>query len=426
MQRQNHNKQDFEDIYKIAKQIDRVLGVLLFKEKGVNRTWKENLFLLTIPTNMVLLCILGTSTLVISKFSLLSILMCSSITIVIVTHYFGIAVIVKNRQEIHGFYEWCRKMYNIEEKYHLVQQKRARYYIKFVHKWTIRLFKWMKILLYSDAFAITILISIVGSFLPDNIYPDFLAPLPYVFPFKDNKTWPAFIFTVLCQYKCAVDLCSFSIFVFGMFYIVSFCILSYLDIIRDTINMMGAQIKEDFERGQESPDNDGIDGIETITYNVDGVTLTFQEWIKIIVDQINDVNSVIIAFSDVFSGFFLDLEFSSFGALFIFGLELLVVQEQFMYAFGVLTIAAFLFTFCFINEKILEKFAGIQYAMYDIPWYYVAPKDRNFLVTALLCGRIQNGLTAAGLHSLTIERYGKIVQAAYTNCIILKDLIETH
>lgn len=414
-------KQDFEDVYKIARQIDRVLGVLLFKEKNIRRTWKENILLLTLPTNVALLSILGLTTLFRAHFSLISILMCSSITIVIVTHYFGIEVIVQHKQEILGFYDWCSKMYNIEEKYHVVQRKRALFHIKYVHKWTVRLFKWMRILLYSDAFAITILISTVGSFLPDHIYPDFLAPLPYILPFEDNKTWKAFIITVLCQYKCAVDLCSFSIFVFGMFYIVSFCILTYLNIIHDTVQMMGMQIRNQYETEQEN-----VDDIEAVKFDTNGLTLTIREWNKIIVDQINDVNKITTEFSNVFSIFFLNLEFSSFGALFIFGLEMLVVQEQYMYAFGVLTIAMFLFTFCLINEKLMEKMTTIQHALYDIPWYYVAPKDRQFLVTTLFCGTIQKGLTAAGLHGLSIERYGKIVQAAYTNCIILKDLLDPH
>lgn len=414
-------KQDFEEVYEIAKQIDRMLGVLLFKKEGVRRTWQENILLLTIPSNVALLLVFGLTTLLVSKFSLISILMCSSITIVIVTHYFGILVIVQHRHEILGFYEWCRNMYNIDKNYHPVQWRRAKFNIRYVHKWTIRLFKWMRILLYSDAFAITILISIVGSYLPDHIYPDFLAPLPYILPFENNKTWPAFIVTVLCQYKCAVDLCSFSIFVFGMFYIVSFCILTYLNIIHDTVQMMGMQIRDEYEKEERI-----VDDIDAIKFDLNGITLTLPEWNKIIVDQINDVNVIVTAFSNVFSIFFLNLEFSSFGALFIFGLEFLVVQEQYSYAFGVLTIAMFLFTFCFINEKIVEKMTVIQHALYDIPWYYVAPKDRQFLVTALFCGTIQKGLTAAGLHSLSIERYGKIVQAAYTNCIILKDLIENH
>ncbi len=78
---------------------------------------------------------------------------------------------------------------------------------------------------------------------------------------------------------------------------------------------------------------------------------------------------------------------------------------------------------CYINEKILEKFEDIKQVLYDLPWFDLAPNERKLLLTLMHCRNIQKGFTAAGIHGLTLERFGIILKAGYTNLLILRDIV---
>lgn len=144
---------------------------------------------------------------------------------------------------------------------------------------------------------------------------------------------------------------------------------------------------------------------------------------KIVTKMLCNVNSVISSFSKLYTELFLLLEITSLGTLFICGLTFTVTRQQYFFAVRVTYPTALLFCICYINEKILERLDDIKESLYDMPWYGLNPKQRKMLMIVMNCDHIQKGFTAAGIHEITLERFGIIVKAGYTNVLVLKDLV---
>lgn len=299
---------------------------------------------------------------------------------------------------------WCRDMYDVERKYHRKVQSIADKHVRKCHKFARFIIKAYRLFLYCDAFAITIGFAIFGIFLPESIYPKFSFPLPFYLPFKNQETYLCYCLTLLAQFKTTVDVASLGIFVYAMLYCLSIHHLSFLDIIKESVELF----QQGVERKHVSKGTD------------DDIT----EWVKIITDMVCDVNESIAMYQNVYSGLFFMLEMASFGSLFIFGLILLVVHQQLFFAVGITVVAASLFIQCYINEKYLEKFSAISEALYEIPWYVLAPKERKMILMAMFCSDVCSGLNVVGIHPLKLERFAKVLQAAYSNCLVLKDLIQ--
>lgn len=142
-----------------------------------------------------------------------------------------------------------------------------------------------------------------------------------------------------------------------------------------------------------------------------------------IVDMISESNEILSMFGEIFSGYFFLFELASFGSLFVFGMIMMVIHQQYFFAFGIVGASAILFSFCFINEQLLKKIAELSTALYEVPWYTLTPKERKFFLQVMTCSDIQSGFKASGVHGVTFERFSKIVQAAYSNVLVLKDLV---
>lgn len=92
--------------------------------------------------------------------------------------------------------------------------------------------------------------------------------------------------------------------------------------------------------------------------------------------------------------------------------------------FSCIGTAAYFFPCCYLNEKIADKLSEVSDVLYDLPWWHLNIKLRRTVLMALNCGFVSAGYTAADVHDLTIERFSTVVQAAYSKCLVLKDLIE--
>lgn len=75
-------------------------------------------------------------------------------------------------------------------------------------------------------------------------------------------------------------------------------------------------------------------------------------------------------------------------------------------------------------EAVLDKIDEIKAALYDLPWYTMDEKDRKMLLIMMQCNLIQPGFMVLHIHPMTIERFCIVIQAGYTNLLILKDLIQ--
>lgn len=123
--------------------------------------------------------------------------------------------------------------------------------------------------------------------------------------------------------------------------------------------------------------------------------------------------------------FLLFMEYLAFANIFIGGIIILIEREHYSFSASSLLTALFFFPCCYVNEKTIDKLLEVSEALYDLPWYYLSPKDRRELLLALNCGFVTGGLTAGDLHDLTVERFSAVVQAAYSNCLVLKDVVVT-
>lgn len=117
------------------------------------------------------------------------------------------------------------------------------------------------------------------------------------------------------------------------------------------------------------------------------------------------------------------MEYLCFATIFIGGIIILIEKEHYSLSVSFLGTASFFFPCCYINEKVIDKLSEVADALYDLPWYYLSVKDRRELLLALNCGFVTGGFTAADFHDVTLERFAAVVQGAYSNCLVLKDLV---
>lgn len=393
MSEDSQEKVNFERIWKILKGLDAAIGVFAFKDSA-QRTILENLLKLTVPRHVFLWSFLVVSTLILTDFQLISVILTGSTSTVMLACY--TVIIISKKTTFKKVIKWCEKLYDVEEKYHKVVQKSAETHLISIETRVTKILKWLRIVLYIDAVGFTFGFAIIGYFLPDIIYPKFSLPVPFYMPFEKQDTWLTFMTTVVVQTIVAVDTATMAIYLWGVGLCGLIHILGYLELVQE----MADQI------------------------TLDNNSISFEEWIRILNQMISDVNSVISWFGTLYALPYFFVEIATLGALFICGLIFTVVRQQYFFAVGITVVCALFFVACYANEKILEKLGNINETLYDTRWYELKSKQRKMLLILMNCDKIQRGFTAVGLHDLTLERFGIVVKAGYTNLLVLKDLVQ--
>lgn len=87
-------------------------------------------------------------------------------------------------------------------------------------------------------------------------------------------------------------------------------------------------------------------------------------------------------------------------------------------------ITSFYFLISLVNERIQEKLNNVYEAIYDLPWYDYTVKQRKLFLMVLQCNQLKMDLRAGGLHLISVERFGTVVQNAYSTLLIIKNLLE--
>ncbi|XP_063704382.1 uncharacterized protein LOC134833845 [Culicoides brevitarsis] len=267
----------------------------------------------------------------------------------------------------------------------------------------------------------------IGCFLPESIFPKYELPIPFLLPFKNQKTWSAFWITVICQTGVCFVFGLFNLFFLDVLCCLFWHIMVMLDIVRDIVMKLNIELKaknlfgENRELGSRVLDSNTLGDILAESHDE---SMKFKDWLEIITDLLVDINKTIISLRDLLSEFFLALEFGVFSILLLSGLILVVIKQQQVFAIGVSTGAMLLYLFCFINERILDKFEEVKNELYNIPWYELSPKDRKILLIAMNCDKIQAGFTAMGIHFMDLKRFASIMNLVYSNVLVLKDIIQ--
>lgn len=420
-------KNAFDDIWNLIRKIIMISGIFVFPNI-TKKLWLRRILMLNpvLCTGIIFAFAYGTFKL--HHFNLMSHILCDSILINLAASFYGSFCIIKYNTEMIGFIDWCRSLYNCKERFHPVQQDIAESRINWAHTWSYRLVQVTVAFFWFDSFMISAGFAFVGQFLPESIYPKFSQPLPYNLPVKDQENWTIFFITLIAQVKCAMDIGSFNVVFLSIFYTIFIHIYTYMNIIKETIELMGNELQARYDRREqgkiELKHSVGIRKSHGNSGNeLQNQDLALVEWLKIIVDMISEINEIITTISQIFTHYFFFFEFGSYGALFIFGMIITVIHQQYFFAFGIIGLSAILFGFCYINEKLLAKFEEIFATLYETPWYTLVPKERKLFLHVLHCRGLQKGFLASGIHGVTFERFNKIVQAAYSNVLVLKDLV---
>lgn len=111
------NSSDFTKVWAFLKQIDYYAGTFVFG-KPEKFTWKEKVLSLTLPLVGLNMLILVISTMIVSKFSLLSIIIgisfCTTATVIC----YVVWTFMENKSDVNAFLDWCRGLYDLPAKFH--------------------------------------------------------------------------------------------------------------------------------------------------------------------------------------------------------------------------------------------------------------------------------------------------------------------
>lgn len=411
------NSNGFSEVWDLLKQVDYFAGTFLFgpPEKP---TWKDKLLSLTLVSAGLNITILIFCMMLLSKFTLISIILGLSIGTVTSVVCYVTWTLIKNKTDVVAFVDWCKKLNDVAEKFHPVVRDIASTHLEIVQERLLKYIKLFRACMYVDAFAITVGFALFGLFLPERLYPKFSLPLPLAYPFSGHKTWLTCLVGTIGQYKMCLDFSALISLLSGVFCCIIMHILAFLDIVKATIRLMKDKMVMKLVVEVE-PSKMPVT-VETL----DPETLSdMNEWIKIIVEMISDISQFMSKLSEFLSKPLLLAELGSFGCLFFTGMIFLVIHQQYVVAIGALWFPAFLLLVCYANEKMMDGFSDIQYELYDIPWYAMRPKERKTLMITMECGNIQGGFNAGKFHVLNIERFGTMLNVAYSKCTVLRDLI---
>lgn len=419
-------KPNFDRVWSLLQQMDSLAGVFLFRDSSSKPKSKlEKLLSLILPAQAILSIFIFTSTLIVTKFALINIIICVSFAMPFLMCDATLVKFYTNKKTLKNLIDWCRSLYDVEKKFSLLVREIAETHLETIERRAFKIVRLLQITFYFNACLASIGFVIIGHFLPENIFPKFSVPLPFYLPFNDQRTWLAFITTVVTQTFFAIIVTTLGIFIFGVLFCIAIHILGFLDIILGVIQKMKREMQTNVEVEVQKDSKLQLSTLAIInaSLNENSTKTSFPVWMSIVTDMISDVNSVLTPLCKLYSQMFLLIELTSLGTIFICGLIFIVLREQYFFAVGVSAGPSALFVMCYINEKILDKFDGIKKELYDISWYELKSKESKMLLIAMNCDEIQKGFTAAEIHKLTIERFGIILKTGYTNLLVLKDLV---
>lgn len=363
---------------------------------------------------VVLLCLFVTTAFT-SNDLLLMILQTVAVTLY-TTFMSGILMLKINKDDTQKILQFCRQMYDIEGFFHEKFQAIARKHIEIAHDRSRAVLKWIVNLLFYNVIVMIPFMATITFLLPDSMFPKYSLPLPFKIFFLDGrKTLWAYISTIVAQAIVSLQISMGAAILYSVILAFILHVFAYLDIVVDVIEMMNEDIKKRFIGLEQKPKGAKDEPTEELD-------MTF--WIKTIVDMVSDVEDAMSSFANVFNGFFLMSELTAFAALIAFGMVFLVLKQQYSFGICITAVSILFYVLCYVNEKLLTKLAKIREDLYGIQWYTLKAKEIKLLRIPLNVKELGIGFNALGIHDLTLDRFGTVVKAAYSNCLILKDIVE--
>lgn len=234
-------KTNFNKIRELIERIDATTGIFFLKDPCEKISIKEKLLMATFPILVFNEGFLFVSTLLVTNFSLISVIFTSSLFLTFLLLFGTLAKFTCNKSVLKELLNWCESLYDVPVKFNKLVHKPAEARLISIGRMSLNTMRVTRFTLLFNSSMITIGFAIIGIFLPESIYPKFSPPIPFFLPFTNQQTWTAFISTVLVIFHMATHISIMSGFVLAFFYCISIHILGFLDIILDVIG----KIKED-------------------------------------------------------------------------------------------------------------------------------------------------------------------------------------
>lgn len=391
---------NFESIQKTLQTLDFFAGSLALQENK-KKTWKEWAPVVFLIAEYVLLYVFAYGT--IMQHQLVLYIVEVLLKMIFNCAYITLLILNCNKTKVMKLIDWCKKMYD-PENYSLMfgesTYKIAKKHIYKAYKRTTLMLKWSPIIIHANTAIATLGVGVIALFLPETIHKRYNLPVPFYLPFKNQETWLHYGITVVAQCGSGISLSAVVTLDFGVFMCVVLHIFSYLD----TVHSIVGVIKQELEAGEKTQKE-------------------LEDCSKIVTEMMTEVVEIATILGSLYSTFCLLIEMSAFGSMVMAGLIFLVVHQQRAIAVSILLATVLCYIFCFLSEKLDEKFSDIADTLYDIPWYALPPNQRKIVLRTMMCGAVQIKFKASGFHYVTLERFLDIVKAAYSNCIVLKDLL---
>lgn len=397
----------FDDIWQVIQKLSLTSGLFIYPNVTAKK-WLKQTLILNQPISISLMFIMFIHTAKVTNYSLMSMIFVTIFIINYLTGFYGCYTILKNREHVERILFWCRSLYETKMTFHPIIQDSARKWVAWANKSSMKLIKVLLVILLTDTFCLTLGFAAIGLVLPEFIIPKYEPPLPFYLPFDNQNTLKSFIITTLCQTKCIFDLACVFMIILGSLYIISLHIYAFLNIIEDSIGMTG-----DFT-DLYKPNHSKNENCHDIT-----------EWIQIITELICVAHETISIVNRIFTGWFLLSEFVTFGSFIFFGFIVVGVIDQFSFVVDMSAAALMFISYCYINEKFKDKISKINYDLYSCPWYMFNVKEQKLILIAGNMRHMQTRLVSGGLDRLSFDRFAYIVKAAYSNTLVVKDILKS-
>lgn len=114
----------------------------------------------------------------------------------------------------------------------------------------------------------------------------------------------------------------------------------------------------------------------------------------------------------------------AFAVLLYTGILVLVNSDNVFLGLAMNSISTYYFLISLFNERIQAKLDSVYEAIYDLPWHSYTIKQRRLFLMVLQCNQIKMELQVGGLHQVSLERFGTVIQTAYSNILVIKEILK--
>lgn len=404
----------FQELWNIFLKMDFVAGSFVLRAETSKLNWKEYLMKLNIILSPILTITLFFGTFYCGKLgNLLASIIVLALFEIIFTIYYAMWIMVSNRDEIQKLLDWCRKLYDVENTFHPKIQHLAQKKVPWMHRWSFNLTKWIRNITNFEVLIIGLGIPVLGLFLPENIYPKYSLTIPLYLPLKNQDNLMVYLTTTVLESMLFMDFLTMAQLGYGVILLTLFQVYVFMSIVEESIELMKDEMEEEFNGN----------GILSVTPREKEDKLAIKEWTIIIVEMICDAKQIIKLYNNLFSFTFLLVEFTAYSAIHITAFLIVVMKEQQLCGFAFLTTTMMFFILCSAFVAVEDKFSDVFDQFYNLPWYDLTPRERKIIIQAMTCSEKHTGFTAAGMHVIDLDRFTTVVNNAYGNFLILKDLV---